>query len=416
MRVRTDRSLIRTAAQSVRYVVVDVVAPPAPQKKDRLPVNVALVLDRSGSMGGAKIRLAKEAVVAALRMLRPADRFSLVVYDNEIDVVVESTNATQEAVRNALSRLHDFDARGTTDLFGGWLRGCEQIAAHVKAESLGRCLFLTDGLANVGTTDQAEIGHHVAELRRRGVSTSTFGLGVDFNAELLESMADQGGGHFYVVETARQIPDLLTSELGEALEVTARNARIALSVGGLVGAEVVSGFRAERSGDELLVHLGDLMSDQEVQVVVALTFPTGAAGSDVSVQIAARVDGAELAPEAATCRWRFAGHDDNDRQARDRDVDRIVADQYAQRGRLEAVRRNSEGDYEGAGRVLAAIANRVRGYAGDDAELNRIASELLGHRELFSRTMVASDRMAHYSDGSSRLRSRDREGRSRRRR
>src|SRR4051812_10873777 len=96
--LRTDRSLLRSAARSTRYLMISLTAPTAPPRANRLPVNVGLVLDRSGSMDGErKFDLAREAVVQSLRMLRPEDRFTLVVYDTEIDVLVPSTFATREA-------------------------------------------------------------------------------------------------------------------------------------------------------------------------------------------------------------------------------------------------------------------------------------------------------------------------------
>ena len=109
----------------------------------------------------------------------------------------------------------------STDLCGGWLAGCEQVARFIEGEGLGRCLLLTDGLANQGVTDRDEIVTHARELRRRGVVTSTFGVGADFDERLLQQMADAGAGHFYFIERAVQIPDLFASELGETLDVVA---------------------------------------------------------------------------------------------------------------------------------------------------------------------------------------------------
>ena len=97
----TDRKLIRAAGRSRRYVLITFTAPAVPPKEGRAPINISLVLDRSGSMGGQKIELVREAVRKALAMLCPEDRFSLVVYDDRIDVLVTSTPASAEARRNA---------------------------------------------------------------------------------------------------------------------------------------------------------------------------------------------------------------------------------------------------------------------------------------------------------------------------
>src|SRR6185369_11607323 len=128
---RTDRRFIRSAHRSERFVLVELEAPAAPQQPTRDPVNLAFVLDRSGSMSGQKIELAKRAIETAVDRLLPTDRFAIVCYDDRIDVVVDGTNASREAKTNAIERLRSIDARGSTDLGGGFLRGAEQVALAV---------------------------------------------------------------------------------------------------------------------------------------------------------------------------------------------------------------------------------------------------------------------------------------------
>ncbi len=168
-------------------------------------------------MGGDKIRLAKLAVEESLARLHDDDRFAIVVYDDVIDVVFPSTRATADARRAALARLGEIDARGSTNLGEGWLRGCEQVALALSTRA-STGLLLTDGLANVGITDRDELARHAGELRARGVSTTTFGVGEDFDEVLLQAMADAGGGHFYYIANAAAIRDHVTSEVGETLE------------------------------------------------------------------------------------------------------------------------------------------------------------------------------------------------------
>ena len=97
--VRADRRLIRTNGRSRRFIRVEITAPEAPRRADRIPVNLAFVIDRSGSMAGDKIRKAREAAIQGIRALRPDDRFAVVAYDDHVDVVVPSSLATPEARR-----------------------------------------------------------------------------------------------------------------------------------------------------------------------------------------------------------------------------------------------------------------------------------------------------------------------------
>ena len=418
--IQTDRSLIRAAARSTRYVLVSLDAPPAPSAPPAPPApsNLSLVLDRSGSMSGEKLALAKQATENALRLLSPADRFSLVAYDDTIQVVNPSTLATPEAVRQAIIALSHIEPGGSTDLCGGWMRGCEQIALHQAHVGINRCLLLTDGLANHGTTSHDELVRIAGDLASRGVQTTTFGVGADFDERLLRDMAQAGQGHFYFIETAAQIPDLLASEVGEALDVVARRAvlRIALPQG--ASADCLNGYRQVRvQGDnELHVELGDLVSAQQVEVVIKLVMPLASGLSDqVTVGFwLADADGT-LGTMSQDVRWTFADHAANDRQARNRIVDRAVATLYAARARAEASEHNRHGDFLRARHVLTATARRIRSYAGDDAELNRIADQLLRDVETFAeRTMGSLQRKAAFYAAEATLKFRDSEGRARR--
>ena len=250
--VLADRRLVRASARSTRYARVTFVAPESPRRAERVPVNVALVLDRSGSMSGQKLALARKAAQQAIAQLRPEDRFAVVVYDTEVELLVASTRATSDAKRHATDLLSRVDARASTDLCGGWMRGCEQVAMHATPGFVNRTLLLTDGLANHGITARDEIASHAAALFERGVQTSTFGVGADFDERLLQQMADAGGGNFYFIADARQIPDMLASELGEALEVTVRGATLEARLAPGMRAEPLNRFRVRLTDDAAL--------------------------------------------------------------------------------------------------------------------------------------------------------------------
>jgi Ca-activated chloride channel family protein len=209
--VKQDRRLIRARWHSARFVVAHVTAPEVESGTERQPVNLAFVIDRSGSMAGRPIGLAMQAVEEAIRRLKASDRFSVVVYDDEVDTIVPGVFATKEAKAQAIGRLASVGARGATDLSGGWLRGCQLVATELMELGVNRTLLLTDGLANRGMTTLEELEHHAAELRKRGVSTSTFGVGDRFNEELLQAMAQAGGGQFYDIATPEQIRDHIES-------------------------------------------------------------------------------------------------------------------------------------------------------------------------------------------------------------
>lgn len=415
--IRTDRQLIRAGASSARYVMVSGIAPDAPERSERLPVNVALILDRSGSMDGAKFVLARQAVELSLRMLRAEDRFALVVYDEEVDVLMQSTRATPDARRRAMEALRSVGPRGATDMCGGWMRGCEQIAEHLRDEGVARALLVTDGLANRGVIEHDALRRHASELRQRGIATSTFGVGSDFEEKLLRDMAHEGGGNFYFIETPTQIPDFLTSELGEALDVVARHAALEIVLPRGARAEVISRYRVSQhvGANELRVELGDLVSGQEIRAVVRVQFAPGRVAEQATVRVAMMADAEAMEREDGFVTWTYATHAENDHQPRDREVDREVATLYAARAREQATEANRRGDFDGARRVLELTADRIQSYAAGDPALVQLAWDLRNHVAEFGHTLMSPVQLKrHVQESNAMQRHRDALGKARR--
>lgn len=413
--VQTDRSLVRASAHSTRYALVSIAAPRIERAHTREPVNVAFVLDRSGSMAGKKIELARRAVDHALRLLRSDDRFSVVVYDSQIDVIVESTLATHRACEQARARLGAIEPRDSTDLCSGWLAGCEQVAQYIRDEGLGRCLLLTDGLANQGVTDHEAIITHARELRRRGVVTSTFGVGADFDERLLQQMADAGAGHFYYIERAVQIPDLLASELGETLEVVASGVTLTIETPNGLGGEVLNEFATVREPGRLTVQLGDLVSGQELSLVVRFEFPNGQEGTRIAATFSLQSTGAQVPGQSAELEWTFALHAACDAQPRNQAVDEAVGEIYAARAQAEAVELNRGGEFAEAERILRRVAEKIGKYAGQSPALRRVIVELQQAAVLTSVPMSPVAMKSMHFTSSSSLRGRTPEGKARRR-
>jgi len=412
--LRTDRSLIRVNGGSDRYLLARFTAPPSEQRRSRPPVNVAFVIDRSGSMDGEKIELAKQAVQTAISLLRPTDRFAIVAYDDQVELVAPATGATAEAKRHAARALADVDARGSTNLGEGWLRGCEQVAAIEDERYVSRVLLLTDGLANQGIVDPEELRRHAGALRARGVMTTTIGLGEGFNEELLRSMSLAGGGNFYFVERASQILDTMTSELQETLDVVARELALTVSGPDVVLVEPLTEALVERDGQSWRLLLGDAVAEQEFEVVVRINFPAGQVDHEIAVNVGLDDRGGRMRA-ASTVAWRYADHHRNDIQERDRTVDRIVAQLYAARARQEAVALNRQGHYEAAVSALKRVADRIRGYAGDDRDLRQTIDGLQTEGQTFALRMdeFSLKRASYASTTVSRMRTVDGKARKR---
>ncbi|MEP7378030.1 MAG: VWA domain-containing protein [Chloroflexota bacterium] len=415
LRAKSDRRFIRSAYRSNRFVLAELTAPHmhtdanAPQRK-RPPVNLAFVLDRSGSMAGQKIALAKQAVEQSIARLQADDRFAVVVYDDQIDVVIRSTLASSEAKRDALALLSRIEARNATNLGEGWLRGAEQVAQDLMPEGINRVLLLTDGLANKGITSRDELARHASELRTRGVQTTTFGVGTDFDEVLLTAMSNAGGGNFYYIADGRQIVDYITSEVGEALDVVARDVTLNVVTPRGVTVESLSPFPFSSSvPGRTAVSIGSLVAEQVVQVVLRLNFPLGELGRDTGAVLSVGEDA------SASLSWTYADDDLNDAQERDAEVDRAVASLFAGRARQEATALNRAGDYRAAQAALASVARRIGSYAGRDKEMRALIAQLEQDSMVLTAPMAELSRKEMYFRQYASMKSRDLEGRAQRR-
>ncbi|MGD9902596.1 MAG: VWA domain-containing protein [Vicinamibacterales bacterium] len=418
MHIQTDRALIPARAPSVRYLHVVISAPAAPPRAPhaaaRPPAAVALVLDRSGSMDGSKFAMARTAVEHAVRLLAPTDELAVVCYDDRVDTVLARTPASAEAKRLALERLARVDARGSTNLEGGWTRGAEEL--QPATADVRRVLLLTDGLANQGVVDPEDLAATAARLRAQGITTSTFGVGADFDEQLLARLAAEGGGHFYFIEQPRQIPDLLASELGETLDVVAREAVFEITAGGGVDLGVLNRADAELAPGVLRVRLGDLVADQEVTLVVAVGVrEVPAAGESVSVRCRLSDRDQALVPLPLVVDWRVVEPAEHDAQPVNEQVLVAVARHLAGQAKAMALVANRQGHYDDAQRILHDMAATLRRLAPGNAEVARLAAGLEGERVLFQSAMSPLEMKRRHFASHVMAESREPEGKARRR-
>ena len=172
---------------------------------------------------------------------------------------------------------------GSTYLSGGWIAGCHQLAeatpADAAATRIRRVILLTDGLANVGILDPGVLAQHAGELRRRGIATTTVGVGQDFDEGLLSAMAEAGGGNFQYVSGPEGLRAFFAHELQELFSVAATGLAITLVLPTGVDAELVSAFPVELRGNALEVAIGDLPAGDEIDLVFTVRAGHGNTGT-----------------------------------------------------------------------------------------------------------------------------------------
>jgi Ca-activated chloride channel family protein len=263
-------------------------APTNPKKVISRPsVNLAIVIDRSGSMntachsGKSALEEAKSAAIAMIHSMADSDRVSIVCYDQDVTMVLPSTPVS-EAKFLAGPRLAQVSPGGSTALHAGWLAGAHAIADFVSQYGVSRVILLSDGQANHGVTDEARISAEAAQLNETGIGTSTYGLGAYFNERLMSQMAV--GGNACYAEDSVQLEPYFAQEFALLSNTIGQQVRIELSAIDSAGAPlVIKALRCRQVGPGW--SLSNLLNDAWSWAIFEVAAPVGAGAVKCSAEL-----------------------------------------------------------------------------------------------------------------------------------
>lgn len=275
MTVLSEYSSITKDREHVIHLLLRLETKPLEQEDEVPPLNLALILDRSGSMAGAKLRSTKVAAEVLVDRLRAQDRLSLIAYDHEVDVLCPLTPGDQKSVfKEALSRL---TARGYTNLSAAWLYGLSMIERSQKSQvqgSIHRALIMTDGQANQGIVAVDRLVGLAQQYRQRGLSTSTFGFGEDFNEDVLTKVAENAGGHFYYIDHPEKAPSAFMEELGELQSLIGQNLEVIVRCENKVSiVQNYSSYPGDNSPSHVHWRMGDLYANDSRLLLFSVKIP-----------------------------------------------------------------------------------------------------------------------------------------------
>lgn len=270
LEVRPENRRILIPGPGEGTLQVQVIAPELPPAADRPKLNLAVVIDRSGSMADArKLEYVKTAVHQLVDMMGPDDVLALVAYDHQVQVPWAACriDGNRDALHRIVSSLYP---GGRTFLSGGLEEGFRQAHSMRRRGSISRVILLSDGLANVGVTSRGALRERAAMMSEQGVSISTFGVGYDFDEELLAMTAAGGGGNYEYLGDPERIATALAGEFRTASRIAAAEVEIIIRLRPGCRFGTVLGREWRQEGDTYVIRLGDLSAGERRTVFASL--------------------------------------------------------------------------------------------------------------------------------------------------
>lgn len=350
------------------------------QNARRPAINLALVIDTSGSMDGDPIADARAASLDLLGALRPEDRLSVVAFHSQTEVLLESTRLEGADVGELRTRIGRMEARGTTDLSGGLRAGLEELVRNFEPEGINRLVLLSDGVPN----DSTQVVPLAQAAGERGIRITALGLGVDFDETLLANVAQVSGGRFHYVEESSMVAGVFRDEVLRFERLLARNLVLELSPGpgvridGVVGQQITP-----QANGRVSVSLGDLSEGEHRDVIVRMQADPRRAGAAVELLDAVlRFDDAVQDAGRLERRAYFGARATENHEeweaGRNVDVERAASRMLAAATTVQAISVARSGDVDQARRVLeqAEAEARAEATARADAELAARADQM----------------------------------------
>ena len=260
---------------SREHVLIQLKSPPNITGR-RLPLNVALVIDRSGSMEGEPLDYVKRACGYVVDLLEPDDILSVVTFEEQVDVLVPARRVVNKTLLK--EHINRIEVGNTTNLYDGIVVGCQQVASVMSEGHVNRVLLLTDGEPTAGIKDFGSIVGQVAEQKSRGITVTALGFGPEYNEELIAGVARRSGGNYYYISRPELIPEVFRRELESLMTMVARNMRMRLNLSRWVQLRQVLGRQPSFAPRYAEVNLVDMERGSAMSVLCELEFAPHPAG------------------------------------------------------------------------------------------------------------------------------------------
>ncbi|MDR1396595.1 MAG: VWA domain-containing protein [Desulfarculales bacterium] len=271
MQAEYQQGVIAPDAEKVELVIRFKAPSPTPSSAGRSPLALALVIDRSGSMDAAgKLNYAKSAIINLMEQLNDKDVVALVAYNSQVQELFSAGPMTKANRQKVLRLVEYLEADGSTFLSGGLEAGFRQME-HADAPGQKRVILLSDGIANVGETDHSRLAALASRIRQKGVTLTAMGLGQDYDEDLMQLIAQRGGGNYYYIRRPKDADRYFASELKGVMAGVSKDITLTFTLNDNVLDVRVYGYTVERQGNEYGLDISDFYGDEERTMVMELT-------------------------------------------------------------------------------------------------------------------------------------------------
>ncbi len=331
-------------------------------ESDRTPANIAIVLDKSGSMAGEKLESAKQAARMAVSLLNENDIISIVSYDSTVNVLVPATKVSdKKSINRAIDRMR---SNGKTALFAGVSKGAAEIRKFLDKDRVNRVILLSDGQANVGPSSPSQLGDLGASLSKDGITVTTIGLGTGYNEDLMANLAGFSDGNHAFVKDAEDLEQIFKYEFGDVLSVVAQDVEIKIQCRNGIKPIRILGRDGTILGQTVRTNMSQLYSEQEKFVLIEVEVPAGKAKQQVSLaDVSVSYQNMQSKKQdrlADNMQIAYSTSQADVKRALNRSVEVTATKQVANEASKKALRLRDRGQLKEAQEVLKGSARVIR--------------------------------------------------------
>lgn len=332
----------------------------------RVPINLAIVIDRSGSMSGDRIVKAKEAAIFAINMLNENDTLSVVAYDNDAKVIIPSTKVkNKQKLINLIKE--NIVAGGGTALFAGLSKGIHQVEKQLSKDNVNRIILLSDGQANIGPTSVQELSELAIIAAKKNISVSTFGIGEDYNELLMSSIASYSDGNHVFVNDSLDLENVFVREFKDVMSTVAQNVKINIYLKDGVKPVRLLGRDGIIKDNQVTVTMNQIYSNQEKYILLEVEPSQGKAGEEKTI---AEIDLAydnlldkKTQKEKQSVKLAYTDKQEAVKKALRQDVVTEIEIQEVNENSVKALELYNKGDRKAAQKILVDNSKRLEAVA-----------------------------------------------------